>query len=47
MIIDRKNNVTKELVNTFIKLLDFNQIKLIIPSIVAYETSKHIERTIT
>lgn len=43
MIIDRKNNVSKELVNTFIKLLDFNQVKLIIPSIVAFETSKHIE----
>ena len=43
MIIDRKNNVSKELVNTFIKLLDFNQIKLIVPSIVAYETNKHIE----
>lgn len=43
MIIDRKNNVSKELVNTFIKLLDFNQVKLIIPSIVAYETGKHIE----
>jgi len=43
MIIDRKNNVSKELVNTFIKLLDFNQVKLIIPSIVAYETNKHIE----
>lgn len=43
MIIDRKNNVSKELVNTFIKLLDFNQVKLIVPSIVAYETNKHIE----
>lgn len=43
MIIDRRNNVSKELVNTFIKLLNFNQIKLIIPSIVAYEISKHIE----
>lgn len=43
MIIDRKNNVSKELVNTFIKLLDFNQVKLIVPSIVAYETGKHIE----
>lgn len=43
MIIDRKNNVSKELVNTFIKLLDFNQVKLIIPSIVAYEVNKHIE----
>ena len=26
MIIDRKNNVSKELVNSFIKLLDFNQV---------------------
>ena len=43
MIIDRRNNVSKELVNTFIKLLNFNQVKLVIPSIVAYEISKHIE----
>ena len=43
MIIDRRNNVSKELVNKFIKLLNFNRVKLIIPAIVAYETSKHIE----
>lgn len=43
MIIDRRNNVTKELLISFIKLLDFNQIKLLVPSIIKHETHKHIE----
>lgn len=47
MIIDRKNNVSKELVNTFIKLLDFNQVKLVIPAIVIHETYRHIEEQLS
>lgn len=43
MIIDRKHNVSGKLVETFIKLLDFDEIKLIIPAIVVHETNKHIE----
>lgn len=43
MIIDRKHNVSGKLVESFIKLLDFDEIKLIIPAIVVHETNKHIE----
>lgn len=43
MIIDRKHNVSGNLVESFIKLLDFDEIKLIIPAIVVHETNKHIE----
>lgn len=43
MIIDRKHNVSSELVETFIKLLDFDEMKLIIPAIVVHETNKHLE----
>ena len=43
MIIDRRHNVSSKLVESFIKLLDFNEIKVIVPAIVVYETNKHIE----
>lgn len=43
MIIDRKHNVSGKLVDTFIKLLDFDEIKLIVPAIVVHETNKHLE----
>lgn len=43
MIINRKHNVSGKLVEAFIKLLDFDEIKLIIPSIVVHETNKHID----
>lgn len=43
MIIDRKHNVSGKLVESFIKLLDFDEIKLIVPTIVVYETNKHLE----
>lgn len=43
MIIDRKHNVSGKLVESFIKLLDFDEIKLIVPAIVVHETNKHIE----
>ncbi len=43
MIIDRKHNVSGKLVEAFIKLLDFDEIKLVIPAIVVHETNKHLE----
>lgn len=43
MIIDRRKNVSVDLVESFIKLLNYNEIKLIIPEIVMHETNKHIE----
>lgn len=47
MIIDRRNNVSGKLVGSFIKLLDFDEIKLIVPSIVVHETNKHIEEQLS
>ena len=47
MIIDRKHNVSSKLVESFIKLLDFDEIKLIVPAIVVHETDKHIEEQLT
>ncbi len=43
MIIDRKHNVSEKLVESFIKLLDFDEIKLVVPRIVVHETNKHLE----
>jgi predicted nucleic acid-binding protein len=43
MLVDRKNQVSSKLVESFEKLLDFNEIKLIVPSIVVFETYKHID----
>ncbi len=43
MIIDRKHNVSGKLVESFIKLLDFDEIKLMVPAIVVHETNKHLE----
>ena len=43
MIIDRKNNVSNKLLESFIKLLDYKEITLVVPSIVKYETNKHIK----
>ena len=42
MIIDRKNNFSSSLLKSFIKLLDYDEIKLLLPSIVIHETYKHI-----
>lgn len=42
MIIDRKNNFSSSLLKSFIKLLDYDEIKLLLPSIVVHETYKHI-----
>lgn len=43
MIIDRKNNFSSALLKTFIKLLDYDEITLLLPSIVVHETYKHID----
>lgn len=43
MLIDRKKQVPSKLVETFEKLLDFDEIKLIVPSIVVFETYKNID----
>lgn len=47
MIIDRKHNVSDKLVESFIKLLDYDEIKLVIPAIVVHETNKHIDEQLS
>ena len=47
MIIDRKNNFSSSLLKSFIKLLDYDEIKLLIPTIVVHETYKHIDEELS
>lgn len=43
MLIDRKNQVSNKLVESFEKLLDYDEIKVVAPAIVIHETYKHID----
>lgn len=43
MLIDRKNQVSNKLVESFEKLLDYDEIKVVVPAIVIHETYKHID----
>lgn len=43
MLIDRKNQVSSNLVESFVKLLDYNEIKVLVPEIIIHETHKHID----
>ncbi len=43
MVIDRRHQVTDALLSSFIRLLDYNEIKLIVPEIVKVETQRHLE----
>lgn len=43
MVVDRRCQMSGKLLESFIKLLDYNEIKLIIPKIVEFETYKHLE----
>lgn len=47
MVIDRRHQVTDTLLSSFIKLLDYNEIKLIVPEIVMIETQRHLEEELT
>ena len=44
MLIDRKNQVSNKLVESFEKLLDYDEIKVVVPAIVIHETHKHIDQ---
>ena len=43
ILFDRNRNVKKSLVESFIKLLDNNQVTLVVPEIVKFETLKHVD----
>ena len=43
ILFDRNRNVSSHNVESLVKLLDNNQVKLVIPEIVQYETIKHVD----
>lgn len=43
IIVDRRKDINNKLIATFLKLLQYGEVKLIVPSIVKYETFKHLE----
>ena len=47
MVIDRRKQVSDTVLSNFIKLLDYNEIKLIVPEIVKVETYRHLEEELT
>lgn len=47
MVIDRRHQVTDTLLESFIKLLDFNEIRLVVPEIVKIETQRHLEEELS
>lgn len=47
MVIDRRHQVTDKILSSFIKLLDYDEIKLIVPEIVKIETHRHLKEELT
>lgn len=43
MVVDRRNQMSDKILKDFIKLLDYDEIKLIVPEVVEYETYKHLD----
>lgn len=43
MVVDRRNMVKNNVLSSFIKLLEYDEIKLIVPEIVKTETYRHLE----
>lgn len=46
MVVDRRNQIDNKLLNKFLKLLEFDEIKLIVPEIVKTETYRHLDKEI-
>lgn len=47
MVIDRRNNVIRgNLLKTFIKLLDYGEVKMILPNVIKAETYRHLDSEI-
>ena len=43
LVVNRRKDVNADLVSSFKKLLDFGEIRLIVPDIVIHETYKHLD----
>lgn len=46
MVVDRRNQINNKLLNKFVKLLDFDEIKLVVPEIIKTETYRHLNKEI-
>lgn len=46
MVVDRRNQINNKLLNKFLKLLDFDEIKLVVPEIIKTETYRHFNEEI-
>ena len=46
MVVDRRNQINNKLLNKFLKLLDFDEIKLVVPEIIKTETYRHLNKEI-
>lgn len=43
MVVDRRNQINNKLLNSFIKLMDYNEIKLVVPEIIKTEVYRNLE----
>lgn len=41
MVVDRRNQINNKLLSKFIKLLDYGEVRLIVPEIIRTETYRH------
>ena len=46
MVVDQRNQINNKLLNKFLKLLDFDEIKLVVPEIIKTEIYRHLNKEI-
>lgn len=46
MVVDQRNQIKNKLLNKFVKLLGFDEIKLVVPEIIKTEIYRHLNKEI-
>lgn len=46
MVVDRRNQINNKLLSKFIKLLDYDEVRLVVPEIIRTETYRHLDEEI-
>ncbi len=46
MVVDRRNQINNKLLSKFIKLLDYGEVRLVVPEIIRTETYRHLDEEI-
>ncbi len=44
MVVDQRNQIKNKLLNKFVKLLGFDEIKLVVPEIIKTEIYRHLNK---